>query len=87
MERGQQLPTITDQLNTGVLVVDLNLNITTWNRFLSVHANKKLNDVVGQAIFDVFPELPKRWFQRKVASVLQLKTPTFCSLGAKTSLI
>jgi diguanylate cyclase (GGDEF)-like protein len=70
---------ISEQLNTGVLVVDTDFNIVMWNRFIQVHANKSTEQVVGQLIFDVFPELPQRWFQRKFSGVLQLKTPSFCS--------
>jgi len=71
--------TIANQLNTGVLIVDLDFNIVEWNRFLQVHANKLPEEVLGSSIFTVFPELPKRWFERKLSSVVQLKTQNFCS--------
>ncbi|NMP32146.1 diguanylate cyclase [Thalassotalea sp. M1531] len=74
-----ELSQVTDQLNSGILLLDLQLNIVSWNRFLAVHVNQKLEDVKGKLIFDVFPELPQRWFERKVASVIQLGTPTYCS--------
>lgn len=74
-----QCRSITDQLNSGVLVLDTHLNIVMWNRFLQVHANKTPEQVVGQSIFSIFPELPQRWFERKVKSVVQLHTPSFCS--------
>ena len=48
------------------------------NRFLEVHANKSDNKVIGKSIFTVFPELPKKWFERKLSSVVQLKTQSFC---------
>jgi diguanylate cyclase (GGDEF)-like protein len=70
---------ISAQLNTGVLVVDINFNIVMWNRFIQVHADKSTKQVVGRLIFDVFPELPQRWLRRKFSSVLQLRTPSFCS--------
>tara|TARA_R110000737_G_scaffold72961_1_gene101449 strand:+ start:571 stop:1515 length:945 start_codon:yes stop_codon:yes gene_type:complete len=70
---------ISNRLNTGILILDNNLNIIMWNRFLEVHANKKNQEVIGQSIFAVFPELPKKWFERKISSVIQLKTQSFCS--------
>ncbi len=70
---------ITDKLNSGVLLLDINLNVVMWNRFLEVHANKKPEQVIGQSVFSLFPELPKRWFERKISSVVQLDTPSFCS--------
>ena len=69
---------IVDQLNSGVLLVDLDFQLLHWNRFFAVHVNKPLADMIGQSIFDVFPELPKRWFERKLNSVIQLGTPSYC---------
>lgn len=69
---------ISNRLNTGILILDRQYNIVMWNRFLEVHANKNDNDVTGKSIFTVFPELPKKWFERKLSSVIQLKTPSFC---------
>ncbi len=70
---------ITDQLNTGILVLDAEFNIVMWNRFLQVHTDKVATTVIGQSIFNVFAELPERWLTRKLSSVLQLNTPNFCS--------
>ena len=69
---------ISKRLNTGILIVDRHYNIIMWNRFLEVHANKSDNKVIGKSIFTVFPELPKKWFERKLSSVVQLKTQSFC---------
>ncbi|TWX68693.1 GGDEF domain-containing protein [Colwellia demingiae] len=70
---------IANQLNTGVLVVDADFNIVIWNRFLQVHTDKIPGNIIGQSIFCAFPELPQRWLSRKLSSVLQLNTPSFCS--------
>ncbi|RHW77732.1 sensor domain-containing diguanylate cyclase [Colwellia sp. RSH04] len=70
---------ITDQLNTGILIVDTEFNIVMWNSYLQVHSTKVSNDIIGKNIFDIFSELPQRWLSRKLASVLQLGTPNFCS--------
>lgn len=70
---------IANQLNTGVLVLDEAFNIVIWNRFLQVHTDKVGADIIGQSIFQAFPELPERWLTRKLMSVMQLNTPNFCS--------
>lgn len=70
---------ITNQINTGVLVLDAEFNIVLWNRFLQIHTDKDATNIIGQSIFIAFPELPKRWLNRKLSSVLQLNTPSFCS--------
>lgn len=69
---------ISNRLNTGILILDNDYNIIMWNRFLQVHANKGDNDVVGKSVFSIFPELPRKWFERKLSSVVQLKTQSFC---------
>ena len=71
--------TIIDKLNNGVLLLDLNLNVVMWNKFLEIHANKRPEQVIGQSVFSIFPEIPKSWFERKIISVVQLHTPSFCS--------
>lgn len=70
---------IEDKLDTGVLIVDKDANIVKWNRFLEVHSNRTPASVVGTSIYDVFPELQKKWFARKLANVVLLNTPAFCS--------
>ncbi|ARD44932.1 diguanylate cyclase [Colwellia sp. PAMC 21821] len=69
---------ILNRLNTGILILDKNFNILMWNRFLEVHANKSDKQVIGKSIFVVFPELPRKWFERKLSSVIQLKNQSFC---------
>ncbi|WP_085298947.1 GGDEF domain-containing protein [Cognaticolwellia mytili] len=69
---------ISNRLNTGILFLDCDYNIIMWNRFLEVHANKNDNDVIGKSVFSIFPELPRKWFERKLSSVIQLKTQSFC---------
>jgi len=69
---------ISNRLNTGILILDNDFNILMWNRFLEVHANKKDQQVIGKSIFAVFPELPRKWFERKLSSVIQLKNQSFC---------
>ncbi|MBA6304066.1 sensor domain-containing diguanylate cyclase [Colwellia sp. MB02u-14] len=70
---------ITNKINTGILIIDNQYNIVFWNRYLEIHANKKTDDVVGHNLFQIFPELPQKWLKRKVESVFQLKSQSFCS--------
>lgn len=70
---------VSDQLNTGIIIIDADFKLVMWNRFMHVHSDKMSDDVAGKSIFSVFPELPERWLTRKLASVLQLNTQNFCS--------
>lgn len=70
---------ITDQFNSGVIILDLNYQIVYWNNFLDIYGNKSLDKYQGRSLFEAFPELPDRWLRRKFSSVTQLRTPAFCS--------
>lgn len=70
---------ITNQLNSGVIIIDFSYQLVYWNNFLDIYANKPLSKFQGQSLFEIFPELPARWLRRKFSSVTQLKTPAFCS--------
>lgn len=70
---------IVDRVNVGIFVVDRDLNVGLWNKFMVTHSGKLENEVVGENICDVFPDLPKRWFKKKVDSVFMLKNMAFTS--------
>jgi diguanylate cyclase (GGDEF)-like protein len=70
---------IANKLNTGIIIIDSKYNIVFWNRYLEIHADKKPENFIGQDIFQIFPELPEKWLKRKIESVFQLKTQSFCS--------
>ena len=48
----------------GVLTTDESLKIVGWNRWLERHSGKRAADVVGQPIFEAFPELLVRSLDR-----------------------
>lgn len=70
---------ILDHINNGVLVVDGELVIRYWNRFLQIHSGRSAADIIDKPLFEAFPELPKSALSRKLQGVLQLGTPTFSS--------
>ena len=70
---------VAEQLNTGVIVLNASLNIVMWNHFMVAHSDKSPESVIGRSIFEIFTDLPQSWLKRKISSVLQLNTPSFCS--------
>lgn len=68
---------IIENLNVGLFIVNRDFEVVLWNRFMAVHSGKSANEVVGRNLFDVFPELPKRWLQQKLRSVFLLKNAAF----------
>jgi len=48
----------------GVFTTDKNLNITSWNKWMVVHTNLSLSDVLGKNIFDLSGNLIDQKFLR-----------------------
>ncbi|WP_322106220.1 diguanylate cyclase [Paraburkholderia sp. J41] len=77
------LPSLSDlvveRVGFGIFVVDRELNVLMWNRFMQDHSGIPSEEVIGRPIFNRFPELPRAWFTRKVESVFQLGSFAFSS--------
>ena len=66
-----------DRLDVGVLILDRDMNVQLWNQFMSANSGRSAEEVVGGNIMDLFPELPQRWFKKKIDSVFILKNRSF----------
>ncbi|WP_321925899.1 sensor domain-containing diguanylate cyclase [Paraburkholderia guartelaensis] len=77
------LPTLSDlvveRVGFGIFVVDRDMKVLSWNRFMQDHSGVTAEDVIGQSIFERFPDLPRAWLTRKVESVFQLGSFAFSS--------
>lgn len=74
-----QLPVLVDQLDAGIFVVDRQHNVVLWNRFMANHTRKNPEEVVGKSLFACFPELPQKWLEKKLSSVVALRNFAFTS--------
>ncbi len=70
---------IVDHLNIGVFSVDKQMNLLLWNGFMENNSHRSADEVIGKNLFEMFPELPKKWLQRKIKSVFILKNFAFSS--------
>ena len=70
---------IVDRINVGVFIVNQDLEIKLWNKFMASNSGVEASQVVGKKLFDCFPDLPQRWFAKKVSSVFMLKNFAFTS--------
>lgn len=75
----QLLEFIVDRINVGVFIVNESLEIQFWNKFMATNSGVGADVVVGKKLFDCFPDLPQRWFGKKVSSVFMLKNFSFTS--------
>ncbi|HWT35604.1 MAG TPA: diguanylate cyclase [Paraburkholderia sp.] len=77
------LPTLSDlvveRVGFGIFVLDRQMNVLMWNRFMHDHSGLSAQQVVGRSIFASFPELPRVWLTRKLESVFQLGSFAFSS--------
>src|SRR6516225_1630276 len=77
------LPSLSDlvveRVGFGIFVVDRDMNVLMWNRFMQDHSGVPADDVIGRPIFERFPDLPRAWLTRKVESVFQLGSFAFSS--------
>lgn len=64
-------------LDAGLVILDRGYDIHLWNGFMANHSGLSPTHAIGRNLFELFPEIPRRWFQRKLDSVFQLKTRSF----------
>lgn len=72
-------PFIVDRVEIGLFALDKEHRLLLWNQFMEKHSGKKADEVLGQVIYDCFPELPRKWLERKINSVFLLKNFAFTS--------
>lgn len=70
---------VVERVGFGIFVLDRELNVVMWNRFMQDHSGRTAEQVIGKPIFASFPELPRVWLTRKVESVFQLGSFAFSS--------
>lgn len=77
---------IVDRVNIGVFILNKNHEVMLWNSFMASNSGVSAENVVGKNLFASFPDLPERWFARKVNSVFMLKNFAFTSWEQRSHL-
>ncbi len=70
---------IVDSLEVGLFSVNRDMQILQWNRFMESHSGRSSDEVIGQNVFDAFPQLPRKWLEKKILSVFVIKNFAFTS--------
>ena len=73
------LEEIVDRINVGVFVVNKNYELVLWNSYMENYSQNKATEVLGENIFEKFPELPAAWLEQKIRNVFILKNFSFTS--------
>jgi signal transduction histidine kinase len=66
-------------MEVGAFAVDAEMRIVLWNRFMAIHSGKHSEDLIGNNLFESFPELPQKWLEKKIKNVFLLKNYAFTS--------
>jgi diguanylate cyclase (GGDEF)-like protein len=72
-----RLLAILQSIDVGVVLLDRQYQVKTWNTFMENRSGRLPSEVYQQSIFSIFPELEEDWFRHKVESVVTLGTPAF----------
>jgi diguanylate cyclase (GGDEF)-like protein/PAS domain S-box-containing protein len=72
---------IFDAINLGIVILDTELNIQKWNRWMEIHSGIEAGDVVGKSALESFPNLDNPKFIRSCKSVFSFGN--FCFFSQK----
>ena len=70
---------IIQSLNLGIVILDRDLRIVFWNRWMEEHSRRRSADALGRGIMELFPELVGKGFNWKSQSVFKLGNYAFFS--------
>ncbi len=70
---------IFDMLDVGIVILDRDLNVFKWNRWMAVHSRIPSEEIVGKALFSFYPELNIPSFVRNCKSVFTFGNFAFFS--------
>jgi diguanylate cyclase len=68
-----------DILDIGIVILDRNLNVFKWNRWMERHSGINAEQIVDHPLFDFFPELDNSRFLRSCRCVIGLGNLYFFS--------
>jgi len=70
---------IFDMINVGIVVLDKELMVTKWNRWMETHSEIRAEQIIGHSLFEFYPQLKTKWFNRSCKSVLKFGNFSFFS--------
>lgn len=66
-----------DALENGVMIIDEEGSIHYWNRWLEINTGHDNDEICGQKLQDLYPQIDYPTLQRKIRTTLRLNSPTF----------
>ncbi len=78
---------IFDTIDNGIIILDEDLNITYWNRWLEQRTNINKNDIVNKNLFSEFKNIKEKTLKRKIKTTLVLNSASYYSVEPHQYLI
>lgn len=64
-------------VDVGLVILERDYRIKLWNGFMKNHSGFTEEQLLDKKIFDICPNLPRAWIERKVESVFKLASPAY----------
>lgn len=68
---------ILQNVDMGLVVLDRAYRIKLWNGFMENHSGHPAAAVLDKELFELFPDIPRQWLQRKIDTVFLLNNRAF----------
>ncbi len=78
---------IFNTIDNGIIILDEELNILAWNRWLELKTHIKKADIINKNICEQFPYISEEKLKRKIKSALVTANPSFYSVDPHKFLI
>jgi len=72
---------IFDAINLGIIILDRDLIVQKWNRWMEIHSKIDADKIIGKYIFEIYPDLESSKFKRSCKSVFSFGN--FCFFSQK----
>ncbi len=78
---------IIDNIDNGILILDSELKIYSFNKWLELHTGLKEKSILNKKISDIFDNINTKTLIRKIKTAIQIQTPTFYTSNISKYLI
>ncbi len=68
---------ICSTVDNGIILLNKNLEVEFWNRWLEIRTGILANDIVGKKLSDFYLNVDENRLNRKIITALKLNSPTF----------
>ncbi len=73
----QEFNLICDNINSGILILNKDLEVKYWNKWLEIQTKIKSKDILDKQITEFYKNINEKVLKRKVKTALRLKSSTF----------